>query len=69
MTLIYSFVARGTTVLAEYTAYSGNFKTVALDCLRNVESPDSKFTINCDGHSFNFLNDGEYSEHCTANES
>lgn len=30
MPLIYSFVARQTTVLADYTAYTGNFSTVAL---------------------------------------
>lgn len=61
MPLIYSFVARGTTVLAEYTAYSGNFKTVAIECLQNVTNPEAKFTINCDRHTFNFLNDGDFS--------
>ena len=30
MPLIYSFVARGSTVLADYTSYTGNFSTVAL---------------------------------------
>lgn len=55
MPLIYSFVARGTTVLAEYTSYSGNFNTVAIECLQNVKNPDSKFTITCDKHTFNFL--------------
>ena len=29
MPLIYAFVARRTTVLAEYTNYSGNFSTIA----------------------------------------
>ena len=29
MPLIYAFVARGHTVLAEYTSYSGNFATIA----------------------------------------
>lgn len=29
MPLIYAFVARRTTVLAEYTGYSGNFSTIA----------------------------------------
>jgi len=60
MPLIYSFVARGTTVLAEYTAYSGNFKTVAIECLQNVTNPENKFTINCDRHTFNFLSDGDF---------
>lgn len=30
MPLIYSFVSRGNTVLADYTSYTGNFSTVAL---------------------------------------
>ena len=30
MPLIYSFVARSTTVLADYTAYTGNFSVVAI---------------------------------------
>lgn len=61
MPLIYSFVARGTTILAEYTAsFSGNFQTVAIECLQNVNNPDTKFTINCDKHTFNFLNDKGY---------
>lgn len=34
MPLIYSFVARGTTVLADYTAYTGNFSVIAIQvCL------------------------------------
>lgn len=55
MPLIYSFVARGTTILAEYTTYTGNFTTVATECLQNVKNPDTKFTITCDRHTFNFL--------------
>ena len=31
MPLIYAFVARGTTVLAEHTGHSGNFATVAAE--------------------------------------
>lgn len=30
MPLIYSFVARGNVVLADFTSYTGNFSTVAL---------------------------------------
>ncbi|KAL6751241.1 R-SNARE protein, VAMP72-family [Haematococcus lacustris] len=55
MPLIYSFVARDSTVLAEYTQYSGNFNTLAIQCLQNLNSPESKFTIACDRHTFNFL--------------
>lgn len=55
MPLIYAFVARDTTVLAEYTPYSGNFNTVAIECLQKLQNPESKFTIACDRHTFNFL--------------
>lgn len=38
MPLIYSFIAREpATVLAEYTSYHGNFKTVALECLEHLQ--------------------------------
>jgi hypothetical protein len=63
MPLIYSFVARGTTVLADYTAYTGNFSTVAIQCLEKVPSNNSRFTFTCDRHTFNYSVDGGYSEY------
>lgn len=54
MPLVYSFVARGTTVLAEYSPFTGNFNQVAVECLTKLPNPESKFTITCDGHTFNF---------------
>ncbi|KAK6911252.1 v-SNARE, coiled-coil homology domain [Dillenia turbinata] len=55
--LIYSFVARGTVILAEYTDFSGNFSTIASQCLAKLPSSSNKFTYNCDGHTFNYLVD------------
>ncbi|EYU19818.1 hypothetical protein ABFS83_06G085100 [Erythranthe nasuta] len=55
--LIYSFVAKGTVVLAEHTPYSGNFSTIAVQCLQKLPSNSSKYTYSCDGHTFNFLID------------
>eukprot|EP00798_Chlamydomonas_sp_ICE-L_P031645 gene31645-6842_t len=59
MPLIYSFVARGAegahAILAEYTPFSGNFNTVAIEILHKIPNPDSKFTIACDAHTFNFV--------------
>ncbi|CAN7110327.1 unnamed protein product [Brassica rapa subsp. narinosa] len=53
---IYSFVARGTMVLAEYTEFTGNFPSIAAQCLQKLpSSSNSKFTYNCDHHTFNFL--------------
>ncbi|OIV89018.1 hypothetical protein TanjilG_07642 [Lupinus angustifolius] len=53
--LIYSFVARGTMILAEYTEFSGNFQTIASQCLQKLPSSNNRFTYNCDGHTFNYL--------------
>jgi hypothetical protein len=63
MPLIYSFVARGTTVLADYTAYTGNFSTVAIQCLEKCPTNNSRFTFTCDRHTFNYSVDGGYSEY------
>ncbi|KAG9146589.1 hypothetical protein Leryth_014606 [Lithospermum erythrorhizon] len=58
--LIYSFVAKGTVVLAEHTSYSGNFSTIAVQCLHKLPSNSSKYTYSCDGHTFNFLLDSGF---------
>ncbi|GLT93356.1 hypothetical protein SLE2022_111530 [Rubroshorea leprosula] len=55
--LIYSFVAKGNVVLAEHTSYSGNFSTIAVQCLQKLPSDSSKYTYSCDGRTFNFLID------------
>ncbi|KAK4408211.1 Vesicle-associated membrane protein [Sesamum angolense] len=53
--LIYSFVARGTVILAEYTEFTGNFTGIAAQCLQKLPATNNKFTYNCDGHTFNYL--------------
>ncbi|XP_075496070.1 vesicle-associated membrane protein 727-like [Primulina tabacum] len=58
--LIYSFVAKGNVVLAEHTPYSGNFSTIAVQCLQKLPSNSSKYTYSCDGHTFNFLLDNRF---------
>ncbi|KAG6428148.1 hypothetical protein SASPL_112397 [Salvia splendens] len=57
---IYSFVARGTMVLAEYTEFTGNFPAIAAQCLQRLSSTNNKFTYNCDHHIFNFLVEDGY---------
>ncbi|KAK9082581.1 hypothetical protein Scep_029052 [Stephania cephalantha] len=54
-TLIYSLVARGTVILAEYTEFKGNFTTIAAQCLQKLPSSNNRFTYNCDSHTFNYL--------------
>lgn len=58
--LIYSFVAKGTVVLAEHTPYSGNFSTIAVQCLQKLPSNSNKYTYSCDGYTFNFLIDSGF---------
>ncbi|XP_054783633.1 vesicle-associated membrane protein 722-like isoform X2 [Prosopis cineraria] len=58
--LIYSFAARGTVILAEYTEFSGNFTGIASQCLQKLPSSSNKFTYNCDGHTFNYLVDNGF---------
>ncbi|KAJ1409596.1 Synaptobrevin [Sesbania bispinosa] len=58
--LIYSFVARGTLILAEYTDFSGNFTSIALQCLQKLPASNNKFTYNCDGHTFSYLVDNGF---------
>ncbi|PIA28226.1 hypothetical protein AQUCO_07200106v1 [Aquilegia coerulea] len=58
--LIYSFVARGNVVLAEHTSFSGNFSTIAVQCLQKLPSNSNKYTYSCDGHTFNFLIDNGF---------
>lgn len=53
--LIYSFVARGTTVLAEHSAFTGNFSAIAVQCLVKLPQSNNKLTYVCDHHTFNFL--------------
>ncbi|XP_020240482.1 vesicle-associated membrane protein 721 [Cajanus cajan] len=53
--LIYSFVARGTVVVAEHTDFTGNFVDVAFQCLQRLPASNNKFTYNTDTHTFNYL--------------
>jgi vesicle-associated membrane protein 72 len=58
--LIYSFVAKGIVVLAEHTSYSGNFSTIAVQCLQKLTSNSRKYTYSCDGYTFNYLIDNGF---------
>ncbi|KAG9446909.1 hypothetical protein H6P81_013037 [Aristolochia fimbriata] len=53
--LIYAFVARGTVILCEYTEFTGNFTSIAAQCLQKLPASNNKFTYNCDSHTFNYL--------------
>ncbi|KAG6486555.1 hypothetical protein ZIOFF_055132 [Zingiber officinale] len=64
--LIYSFVSRGTVIVAEYTEFTGNFNSIAAQCLQKLPATSNKFTYNCDGHTFNYLVEDGYSEGLSA---
>ena len=57
MPLEYSFVARATTVLAEYSfsSYAGRYRAVAIQCLERCPTDNNKFTFTADKHTYNFL--------------
>ncbi|XP_038693250.1 vesicle-associated membrane protein 722-like isoform X2 [Tripterygium wilfordii] len=67
--LIYSFVARGTVILANYTEFKGNFTGIADQCLQKLPATNNKFTYNCDGHTFNYLVDSGFTYCVVAAES
>ena len=55
-------------LLADYTSFTGNFATVAIQCLEKCPANNSKFTYTCDRHTFNYVVDGGFSE-CPADSS
>ncbi|WCJ28476.1 vesicle-associated membrane protein 721 [Euphorbia peplus] len=67
--LIYAFVSRGSLILAEYTEFSGNFNSIAFQCLQKLPSTNNKFTYNCDAHTFNYLVDNGFTYCVVADES
>lgn len=64
MPLIYSAVARGSTLLSEYSVFAGNFGSVARDYLAKSNN-EGRFSYTVDNHVFSFLADSGYSEHRT----
>lgn len=55
MPIIYSLVARGSTVLAEFTSTSGNFTTVTRRILEKIPQNDSKMSYVYDRHIFHYV--------------
>ena len=55
--IVYALVARGITVLAEYTHHStsGNFQTVTRKIMTQIPDSDGKNTYAYDGYSFHCI--------------
>ncbi|OIV96022.1 hypothetical protein TanjilG_27126 [Lupinus angustifolius] len=67
--LIYAFVSRGTVILADYTEFTGNFNSIAFQCLQKLPPSNNNFTYNCHNHTFNYLVHNGYTYCVVADES
>lgn len=67
MPLIYSAVARGPVILAEYSVFAGNFQQVTKDYL-SKSSNGGRFSYTVDSHVFSFLSEEGYCELFIASE-
>ncbi|XP_048501760.1 vesicle-associated membrane protein 724 [Beta vulgaris subsp. vulgaris] len=68
--ILYSFVARGTDILAEHMIQPSNLTSIAAQWLNNLPpDPHKKFTTKYDGHTFNFLVEDGYVYSVVARES
>ena len=57
MPILYSTIARGTTVLANFAACHGNFTEVAEQILPKVPPENTKLTYSHDSYLFHYISD------------
>ena len=69
MPIVYALIARKKSVLAEYTASSGNFPTVTRVLLSKIPEQDSKMSYVYDKHIFHFIVDNGITFLCMTDES
>lgn len=58
--IIYSFVARGSFVLSEYTAHDGDFPEIARKIISKANKSKIKTSYIKENFSFTFFSDGEF---------
>eukprot|EP00903_Cladosiphon_okamuranus_P019703 g18106.t1 len=68
MTILYSLVARGKTVLAEFTFTTGNFPTITRVLLGKIAPEDGKMSYVYDQHVFHYRVDDGLTFLCMADE-
>ncbi|KAJ5068120.1 vesicle-associated membrane protein [Anaeramoeba ignava] len=68
MSIIYSFVARGKTILAEYSDSTGNFKQACRQILGKIGQKDTKMTYVYDKYNFHFISEKNLIYMCMADE-
>ena len=67
--IIYALVARGTDILAEFSATTGNFATVTRKILAKLKDPsDKKMSYLYDKHLFHFISRNGLTYLCMAEE-
>ena len=52
--IVYALVARGRTVLAEFTSQRGNFSTVTRALQSKIPTVDGRIFYVCDGHVLHY---------------
>lgn len=57
MTILYSVISRGTTVLARHAACAGNFQEVTEQILKQIPPEDSKLTYSHDNYLFHYISE------------
>mmetsp|Transcript_26205 Transcript_26205/g.84746 ORF Transcript_26205/g.84746 Transcript_26205/m.84746 type:complete len:105 (+) Transcript_26205:57-371(+) len=68
MTILYALVARGNTVLAEYTFTSGNFPTITRVLLGKIPEQDGKMSYVYDQYVFHYVVENKMTFLCMADE-
>ncbi|KAJ2006364.1 hypothetical protein GGI04_001174 [Coemansia thaxteri] len=66
--IIYALVARGSTVLAEHSATTGNFQQVTQAILEKIPPNDSKLTYVYDRYLFHYISEGGIVYLCMADD-
>lgn len=64
--LIFSVIARGSTVLAEYAASTGNFQEIAAHILEKIPKDDSKMTFVYERYLFHYIKQNGVTYMCMA---
>eukprot|EP00118_Oscarella_pearsei_P024867 m.306971 g.306971 ORF g.306971 m.306971 type:complete len:219 (+) comp41791_c0_seq1:64-720(+) len=57
MTILYSVVARGTTILARFASCTGNFAEVTEQILRNITPENAKLTYTHSNYLFHYIHE------------
>ncbi|EEB18133.1 vAMP-7, putative [Pediculus humanus corporis] len=57
MTILYSVISRGITILTKYASCTGNFQEVTEQILKQISPEDSKLTYSHDNYLFHYISE------------